>query len=786
MGRQGGYHDGRGGQGHSHKRDYNKYNQKKKKTLEDYCFYVGSNKQASDYETTQEFMINHIKRTYVRGNDIAEALRKLEAPDTDTWKPTLRMSTSIDDATKAQENKQYKLDYKAEYDEFMKRKRGFEENQYKAYAELWAQCNKAMKSKIEARTDYESAVYNDPIELLRAIKEHALNYEESRYEMATIFDALKAFVNCCQKDKENIQDYTKRFKVVREVLISHLGGSIVLQKFVENLPDYDVNDAVKTEKQVKAADEQLATYIYMVNSDRDKYGSVIRGLHSQKALKNDQFPKTLVEGNNVLSKHPFDNSKEFKHRKNKENKNQKEEENGTDDTGPALTFVQSMTFAQLEGKCYCCGKAGHKSPQCTLRSKIPREEWAINKVQMAHTKEEESKKDSGKSSSATENKGDKKIGWAGVHVAFVQKKKKIPKQLKELILLDSDSNVTIFCEEKYVDKIWDTHQTMDVDTNGNGLIVSKKRCSVPLLGEHWFNKDSMTNIIALKDMTARFRVTMDSSREKAFLVHLPDKIVKFKQLSNEIYGMDPTDPASYMSKEEYEKEYVQFAGVREKIGESEVENNLKYMSERQQKRAKLARKAYQALGTPTPEDFKAMIRMNLIKNSKVTTEDINLAQKAFGPDVGALKGKTTRKAPTPAFSNVIEIPQELLKINEEIVLSIDGLAVNSLKFFTSISHEVFYRTGQYLAEARASDYEDCMQEIYDVYRMGGFKIVEIHCDNEFHKAMDKFAARQDPPIKMNYATAKEHVPRAERNNRVIQERVRANYYQLPFNRLPWI
>ena len=227
-------------------------------------------------------MINHIKRTYVRGNDIAEALRKLEAPDTDTWKPTLRMSTSTDDATKAQENKQYKLDYKAEYDEFMKRKRGFEENQYKAYAELWAQCNKAMKSKIEARIDYESAVYNDPIELLRAIKEHALNYEESRYEMATIFDALKAFVNCRQKDKKNIQDYTKRFKVVREVLISHLGGSIVLQKFVENLPDYDVNDAVKTGKQVKAADEQLATYIYMVNSDRYKYGSMIRGLHSQK------------------------------------------------------------------------------------------------------------------------------------------------------------------------------------------------------------------------------------------------------------------------------------------------------------------------------------------------------------------------------------------------------------------------------------------------------------------------------------------------------------------------
>ena len=50
--------------------------------------------------------------------------------------------------------------------------------------------------------------------------------------------------------------------------------------------------------------------------------------------------------------------------------------------------------------------------------------------------------------------------------------------------------------------------------------------------------------------------------------------------------------------------------------------------------------------------------------------------------------------------------------------------------------------------------------------------------------MDKFAAKQTPPIKMNYANAQEHVPRAERNNRTIQERVRCNYYQTPYNHLP--
>ena len=50
-------------------------NPKKKKTLEDYYFYVGSNEQAYEFETTYKYLVNYIKKTYNRGNDIAEALR---------------------------------------------------------------------------------------------------------------------------------------------------------------------------------------------------------------------------------------------------------------------------------------------------------------------------------------------------------------------------------------------------------------------------------------------------------------------------------------------------------------------------------------------------------------------------------------------------------------------------------------------------------------------------------------------------------------------------------------
>ena len=159
---------------------------KKKKTLEDHYFYVGSSKQASDFEVTYEFLVNYIKRTYDRGNDIAEALRTLKLPNKDLWKPSLEVSLSSDDADEKRENRQFELDYKAKYDKYMKRKRIFEENCYKSYAEIWARCNKAMQSKIEARKDYETVVYNKPVKLLEAIKEHALNYEENRLSLIHI------------------------------------------------------------------------------------------------------------------------------------------------------------------------------------------------------------------------------------------------------------------------------------------------------------------------------------------------------------------------------------------------------------------------------------------------------------------------------------------------------------------------------------------------------------------------------------------------------------------------
>ena len=46
----------------------------------------------------------------------------------------------------------------------------------------------------------------------------------------------------------------------------------------------------------------------------------------------------------------------------------------------------------------------------------------------------------------------------------------------------------------------------------------------------------------------------------------------------------------------------------------------------------------QTLGTPTIANLKAIVRINLIKDCKVNIEDVNLAERVYGPNVGSLKG----------------------------------------------------------------------------------------------------------------------------------------------------
>jgi len=88
------------------------------------------------------------------------------------------------------------------------------------------------------------------------------------------------------------------------------------------------------------------------------------------------------------------------------------------------------------------------SPDSRQKEKIPHDKWAINKAQSyAQAKiDDQSVAGTTTTNQSTQivEKKDGHTGWAGIHCSFAQ-----GFALKELILLDSDSKDTIFCNPKY-------------------------------------------------------------------------------------------------------------------------------------------------------------------------------------------------------------------------------------------------------------------------------------------------------------------------------------------------
>ena len=145
-------------------------------------------------------------------------------------------------------------------------------------------------------------------------------------------------------------------------------------------------------------------------------------------------------------------------------------------------------------------------------------------------------------------------------------------------------------------------------------MITTMKCDVPHLGTHWFNPESITNIISLAGMAKQFKVTYDSTNELlAFMVHVNnDKVIKFHQMDNNLYDIVPLKNGN---KDEIDL-FKEKDGIKNKIDTLQlleiVDENEMLHSANQVERAKKARMLYHSLDNPAINGMKAITHMNLI------------------------------------------------------------------------------------------------------------------------------------------------------------------------------
>jgi hypothetical protein len=107
-------------------------------------------------------------------------------------------------------------------------------------------------------------------------------------------------------------------------------------------------------------------------------------------------------------------------------------------------------------------------------------------------------------------------------------------------LLDNGSTLSLFGNPNMVTNIRESKTTLELVTNA-GTKTTKQIADVPGYGTVWYDETTIANIFGLSDLKKKHRITFDSEKEDAFIVHMDKGNMKFKCSPEGLYTFEVSD-----------------------------------------------------------------------------------------------------------------------------------------------------------------------------------------------------------------------------------------------------
>ena len=607
------------------------------------------------------------------------------------------------------------------------------------------------------------ALTQDAIELIKLIKSITFKFEDQKFLPLALYQAKANLYNLRQGNLSN-HDYLQRFNNLVDVATTYNGqlqDQAIIAVVAEMIhPGADLD--LLTDEQLAivntAAHELYLATMFLFQSDRRRYGKLSEELENSFTKGNDDYPDNLVSAYHLINEYknwqprstiPDPSGVAFAQKGGKKGKIKPNDKNED---------------WQKEATCHKCGEKGHIHPNCPQNDNDDDPETPAPSEKPSLKKKSTEKKKPGVTF-ATEvtfeaEEDEAESQFAQYNYGFCTTTRGTIK-LRQMILLDNQSTVDLFCDKNLVSQIQQVEDTMTVKGNG-GLLTTNKMAFLKNYGMVWFHPDAITNILSLKNVREKFQVTFDSDTSNAFIVHKPNGAqLRFNMHRDGLYYHDPR--GHHMSMVNTVKE---------------AEEGF---SKRQVAQAKLAREFQAIVGNPSTHDLKAIVSSNQLANCPITVDDIERAETIYGPSVPILKGKTTRRSPDRVVSDYINIPTKVIEANKNVDLSGDIFFINKVPFFGTVSNNIKFTTSEHLASRKIKNILTAVQHVRTLYHARGFKVQTLLMDGEFAPLRHNLANLN---ITLNVTSANEHVPQIERQIRVIKERVRSTRHTLPFKSIP--
>ena len=784
-----------GGRGHGRNNTRNNNNRNNRSTnnkssqvkgaveeLGKHVFDCSSRKNIEECAETLKQIAIYVGNNYGKyANQIKYVVEELEDPNIE----------EPEEITEEEQEDQLKMfRYKEEMKRYLDKLEGFEAGKQRLYTLVWGQCTKAMIGEIKALPNYATLHGNqDPIALIQGIKGIIYSFRDHKYIHGNIWRAYRALFNTVQKEDEDLKAFHERFENQVDVVEKYVGRIPIADYLYDRDEDFlSLTRRQQGEEEYileakNRSKEKLLGYGLLANMDKKRHGNLVEDLENQYTFGDNKYP--------VTPQRSYEYAKNYKQYKPKKPNNN----GGGQRDGLSFTTRGSGRGGRggrgSQRSCYgdrCYGNCDN--PECTAPGLANRNNNNNNSNNNSRGTTNTTVNSDNNNNNGTQNgvqmftvtnngaQNTDEYVESGFNFHTVvannrekaseeyifkhQLKNKTNKNLKQWLLFDTASTTHLVSNPKLVNNICTNSHSQGVISNGGQLDI-KETATLNGVGDVPFSEEGIANLLSMaKLIDDGFRIFIDTDIEDAIFVYTPNgRVNKFIRSKNGLYYHDTTN-----------RKDISFMN-------SQLENSQIY-TRRQIQRAREARNLYQMLAYPSINDFKNAIKYNYIKDCPTTIEDIVIAEDIFGKDIYALKGKTVRKTPYRVEMDTIEIPQEILKLHNNVILGIDYMFVNGIAFFVTIASKIKFGTVECATSMSNKMTFQYLDSVIKMYNSRGFRIQTILGDDQFEPLKSVLAEKYN--IKFNPTSAFEHVSEVERHIRTIKERVRASLSSFPWKK----
>ena len=715
------------------------------------------NKQS--FRTFMEKMVEYVLREISNPNDVLELLTDQKDP-----RPALKANVPTGLSTEEKKNDVLVAIQTQRIKLYVSREMDLETNMLKIYGLIKGQCSHSLLAILKQEKEYDQKNSSqDVLWLMEKLKKLTAGLDNKSNKRCNLFDALYALVTMKQGDTESDVGYMKRFRVNIDTLVSAGGKHILCSP--ELAEAQDQNDIKDDER--KKEESRFKAIIFLKRSDPGRYADFLLELQNNAHLENDMYPDSesdaldlMVRRSGAFNSALITNSTRNGSRNSNRNSRrggrgfnfaQTGNNNNRGNRAPAGTVLIAGTDGRTcNVLCFNCNKWGHYSDHCP---------------------------EAGNS----EGSGRSGTGLMQVGYSMLQKNNGIP---ENWIILDSGSTDTVFRTCSFLNDIvaCEDDEILNLTSNGGGAMGYYLKSTLKMFPiKTYYNEDSLANIISLHDLITAEGVTikLDSEKDPGFSVTYQNQVFHFMPFATGLYYYDTNCAPQVITKDEGETKPK--SNVTHYSLLQTVNDNKQYFTDAEIKGAEKARLQQEHIGWPSDTFYAYILKNNLLINSEVTIDDHNRALHIFGPAKPLLQGEMVRMKPTSNKIEKIPLPLPISQHHQHISISVDFFWVNGHTFLTTKSSKINFVTAKYHKSRGSKTIINTLNEIKRLYESRGFKVNNLHGDNEFN--VNEIKNSQLPTLFHIYGKD-EHVGLIERSNRTVKNKARTITHALPYGKIP--